>query len=41
MKKRREELRARREQEKEKGKEKEAKPPVVKPDTTSSRPGRR
>lgn len=39
MKKRREELRALRQQEK--GKEKEAKPPVVKPDTTSSRPGRR
>lgn len=43
MKKRREELRALRLKEKEKGKEgaKVAKPPVVKPDTTSSRPGRR
>lgn len=39
MKKRREELRALRQ--KDKGKEKDAKPPVVKPDTTSSRPGRR
>lgn len=39
MKKRREELRALRRNDK--GKEKDAKPPVVKPDTTSSRPGRR
>lgn len=39
MKKRREELRALRR--KDKGKEKDAKPPVVKPDTTSNRPGRR
>ena len=39
MKKRREELRALRQ--KDKGKEKEAKPPVVRPDTTSSRSGRR
>ena len=39
MKKRREELRALKQKGKEKGKD--AKPPVVKPDTTSSRPGRR
>ena len=41
MKKRREELRALRQKDKAKGKEKDAKPPVVKPDTTSTRPGRR
>ena len=41
MKKRREELRALRQKEKGKGKEEVGKPPVVKPDTTSSRPGRR
>ena len=39
MKKRRDELRALKQKGKEKGKD--AKPPVVKPDTTSSRPGRR
>ena len=41
MKKRREELRALRQQRKEKEEGKVAKPPVIKPDTTSGRPGRR
>ena len=41
MKKRREELRALRQQRKEKEEEKVAKPPVIKPDTTSGRSGRR
>ncbi|MYA65135.1 MAG: hypothetical protein F4139_04795 [Gemmatimonadetes bacterium] len=41
MKKRREELRALRQKEKGKEKGEVGKPPVVKPDTTSSRPGRR